>query len=258
MALYRLAMTGDAIRLSDCSKSFGSRIVLTRISLTIRSGERVAIVGPSGSGKSTLLRLIAGLESADLESGDIAVLGHRIQAHGQISKTIRDVRTRIGIIFQQYNLVGRLSLLTNTLLGAAGRTPIWRMVTGQVRETDLQAARDALSIVGLSDHSSQRASTLSGGQQQRGAIARVLVQGAQVVLADEPVAALDIESCARVMGHLVDLNENRGVTILITLHQLDLARRYCHRIIALKAGKIVFDGASENFDDATAQEVFAC
>lgn len=121
MALYRLAMTGDAIRLSDCSKSFGSRIVLTRISLTIRSGERVAIVGPSGSGKSTLLRLIAGLESADRESGDIAVLGHRIQAHGQISKTIRDVRIRIGIIFQQYNLVGRLSLLTNTLLGAAGR-----------------------------------------------------------------------------------------------------------------------------------------
>mgnify|MGYP003334980769 FL=1 len=128
----------------------------------------------------------------------------------------------------------------------------------RISPSDLQGAKDALSIVGLSDHALQRASTLSGGQQQRGAIARVLVQGAQVVLADEPVAALDVESCGRVMRHLVELNESRGVTLLITLHQLDLARRYCHRIVALKSGKIVFDGTPKSFDDVIAQQVFAC
>ncbi|NDD73749.1 MAG: phosphonate ABC transporter ATP-binding protein [Gammaproteobacteria bacterium] len=258
MSLYRRGMDSDAIRISDCSKSFGGHRILTQISLRIESGERVAIVGPSGSGKSTLLRLIAGLECVDRNSGDIVVLGHPIQTRGRISKKIREVRTRIGVIFQQYNLVGPLSLLTNALLGAAGRTPVWRMVTGRIMPSDLQAARDALSIVGLSDHALQRASTLSGGQQQRGAIARVLVQGAHVVLADEPVAALDVESCGRVMRHLVELNESRGVTLLITLHQLDLARRHCHRIVALKSGKIVFDGTPESFDDAVAQQVFAC
>ena len=138
------------------------------------------------------------------------------------------------------------------LMGSASRR---KKLKAQEAE---ELARTYLAKVGLADRADSYPRRLSGGQQQRGAIARVLVQGAQVVLADEPVAALDVESCGRVMRHLVELNESRGVTLLITLHQLDLARRYCHRIVALKSGKIVFDGAPKSFDDVIAQQVFAC
>jgi phosphonate transport system ATP-binding protein len=146
------------------------------------------------------------------------------------------------MIFQQFNLVGRLSLFTNVALGSLGRISFWRAALGMWPQETRLATMAALHRFGVSDYASQRANTLSGGQQQRGAIARALVQKAKIILADEPVASLDPVSARRVMDILRELNRNDGLTVVVTLHQVDYALRYCDRVVALKAGKVVYDG----------------
>jgi phosphonate transport system ATP-binding protein len=139
-------------------------------------------------------------------------------------------------------------VLTNVLTGLSARTPLWRLLSGQFRIEDKARALDALRTLGLLEQAFQRASTLSGGQQQRAAIARVLLQGARVVLADEPVASLDPESTLRVMDHLAELNVRQGMTLVVSLHHVELARRYCDRVIALRDGSIIFDGPTSALD----------
>lgn len=237
----------DAAVLSirDVSKTFGARRALDGVSLDVRKGEMIALIGPSGSGKSTLLRSISGLQAIDAGPGLIAAFGAPVQAQGKISGGVRQARTRIGFIFQQFNLVGRLTLFTNVVLGALGRIGRWRGTLGLwPRETKL-AAMAALARMGVAEYAGQRAGTLSGGQQQRGAIARALVQKAKIILADEPVASLDPVSARRVMESLRELNRTDGLTVVVTLHQVDYALRYCDRVVALKGGKIVYDGAAE-------------
>jgi phosphonate transport system ATP-binding protein len=157
---------------------------------------------------------------------------------------------RIGFIFQQFNLVARLSLFTNTALGSLGRIRFWRGLIGLWPAETRAATMAALSRVGVADFAGQRAGTLSGGQQQRGAIARALVQNAEVILADEPVASLDPVAARRVMEILKTLNAEDGLTVLVTLHQVDYALRYCRRTVALKAGEVVYDGPTEALDRA--------
>ena len=248
--------TPPAIAIDRVSKSFGTQCALSQVSLAIAPGERVGLLGASGSGKSTLLRLICGLERMDPGSGHIEVLGRSVQADGRIAADIRSIRREIGVIFQQFNLVGRLSLLTNVLLGRAYELPLWRAVAGQFRQTDQLAALDVLRALGLDAQAFQRASTLSGGQQQRGAIGRALLQGARIVLADEPVASLDPQSARRVMEQLVELNEGRGMTVVVTLHQVELARRYCTRVVALRGGKVVHDGPPQSLDQQTLDSLY--
>jgi phosphonate transport system ATP-binding protein len=234
----------DAAVLSirNASKTFGARRALDKVSLDVRKGEMIALIGPSGSGKSTLLRSISALQTIDAGEGRIEAFGAAVQENGRIAASVRKARTRIGMIFQQFNLVGRLSLFSNVALGSLGRIPAWRGALGLWPAETKDAAMAALSRVGVSDYAAQRANTLSGGQQQRGAIARALVQKAKVILADEPVASLDPVSARRVMEILRELNAADGLTVVVTLHQVDYALRYCERVVALKAGKIVYDG----------------
>lgn len=240
----------------DVSKTFGSRKALDGVSISVASGEMVALIGPSGSGKSTLLRSITGLQSIDAGAGTIQVFGETVQKDGRVTGAVRKARSKLGMIFQQFNLVGRLSLFSNVMLGALGRLPGWKGLLGLWPQADKDKAMAALHRVGVSDYAAQRANTLSGGQQQRGAIARAIVQGARAILADEPVASLDPVSARKVMELLVELNKRDGMGVIVTLHQVDYAIRYCDRVIALQGGKIVYDGPSTALDQKRLIEIY--
>jgi phosphonate transport system ATP-binding protein len=235
-------MSEPVLSIRAASKTFGSRRALDAVSLDVSRGEMIALIGPSGSGKSTLLRSIDGLQTIDEDDGAITAFGGPVQAKGKVSDQVRKARIRIGFIAQQFNLVGRLSLFTNVALGSLGRIPQVRGLLGAWPAETKAAAMAALHRVGVADYAAQRANTLSGGQQQRGAIARALVQKAKIILADEPVASLDPVSARKVMEILRDLNKSDGLTVVVTLHQVDYALRYCDRVVALKAGKKVYDG----------------
>ncbi len=246
-----VSMTSPAAAVAsvrDVSKTFGARKALNGVSVEVGAGEMVALIGPSGSGKSTLLRSITGLQTIDSGKGTISVFGEVVQKNGRTTGATRAARQKLGMIFQQFNLVGRLSLFSNVMLGALGRIPGWKGLLGVWPAEDKQRAMAALHRVGVSDYAAQRANTLSGGQQQRGAIARAMVQGAKAILADEPVASLDPVSARKVMELLVELNKRDGFGVIVTLHQVDYAIRYCDRVIALKAGQIVYDGPSTGLD----------
>ncbi len=241
----------------DISKSYQRGVpVLDGVSVTLRRGEMVALIGASGSGKSTLIRTIAGLTPIDRAcDGQISVLGQPIQRGGRLSSN-RTMRARIGVIFQQFNLVPRLSLLTNVCFGLLGRLPIVRGTFGQFSQADKSVAMQALARVGIAEHALKRASELSGGQQQRAAIARSLVQGAELLIADEPIASLDPMSARRVMDLLADMNRNDGLTVFISLHQVEYAMKYCARTIALKDGKVAYDGPSTALTAAFLNQIY--
>lgn len=245
-----------AIRVSGLTKTFGSRRALDEVSLALAPGEMVALIGASGSGKSTLLRHLSGFVAGDC--GEIGICGETVQKDGRIARNVRGLRSHIGFVFQQFNLVGRLTLLTNVLTGQLHRVPthrsLLRIFTRQERETGLRA----LAEVGLERHAFQRASTLSGGQQQRAAIARALVQGARVVLADEPIASLDPESSRKVMEILARVNREHGCAVLVSLHQVDIALRYCPRVIAMRDGRIVYDGPAAQLSPTFLNELYCC
>ncbi len=234
-----------AIEIRGLSKTFNNRFQALRgIELSVAEGEMVALIGASGSGKSTLIRHIAGLLESDKGPCCINVLGRPMQAEGRISDNVRVLRRDVGVVFQQFNLVGRLSVLTNVLVGLLGRIPGWRGILGRYSRSEKLIAMRALRRVGIEEAALRRAATLSGGQQQRAAIARALVQGARVLLADEPIASLDPASAKRVMETLTTINREDGITVMVSLHQVEYARRYCPRTIAMRAGEIVFDGPS--------------
>lgn len=246
-----------AVRVSNAGKTFlGTRRALSDVSFDVRPGERVALLGASGSGKSTLLRAICGLETLDSGHGRIELFGRTLQYGGALARDIREQRRQVGIIFQQFNLVGRLPVLTNVLTGLAAELPLWRAVLGRFSLEERARALDALNSMGLGEQAFQRASTLSGGQQQRAAIARALVQGARMLLADEPVASLDPESTRRVMELLTTLNRVHGMTLLISLHHVGLARRYCDRVLALREGVLVFDGPTSALTPELLRELY--
>ncbi len=214
------------------------------VSFTVRDGEFVILIGLSGSGKSTLLRCINRL--VEPTSGKIIWNGVDITAASL--KELREIRRNIGMIFQQFNLVKRSSVMTNVLSGRLGYVNTWTSVLGQFSREDRQRAFAALERVGISEKAYNRADSLSGGQQQRVGIARALMQSPKLMLADEPVASLDPATSHSVLKYLEQLNKEDGITVLCSLHFLSLARRYGTRIIALKAGEIVFDGLPKDID----------
>ena len=252
-----------AIHVGNLSKTFakppggrpGKNRALNDVSLDIAKGEMVALIGASGSGKSTLIRHLSGLVVADRgpigKSGEVRIAGEQMQCNGRLSSQVRRLRADVAVIFQQFNLVGRLSLLENVLLGGLGRIGFWRGSLGRFTRSEKLAAMEALARVGMADYAMQRASTLSGGQQQRGAIARALVQKAAIILADEPIASLDPESARRVMDSLSQINAEDGTTVVVSLHQVAYAKKYCARAVALSGGSVVFDGQSKTLDIPT-------
>ncbi len=234
------------IRIENLSKQFpdGTR-ALKNVSLEVRDGEFVSIIGLSGAGKSTLLRCINRL--VEPTSGRVEVDG--IDVTDAPPDTLRRVRCMTGMIFQQFNLVKRATVLTNVLTGRLGTTPpLWALVN-RFRPEDYRDAMANLERVGIADKAHQKAGELSGGQQQRVAIARALMQRPRYILADEPVASLDPATSHSVLRYLEEVNRQDGLTVLCNLHVLSLARRYATRVIALKGGELVFDGLPEEIDE---------
>ena len=246
-------MSTAAIEVVRVAKSFHpGMLALKDISLKVAPGEMVALIGASGSGKSTLIRAIAGLINIDkpnrrettLAGGRITIMNEPMQAHGRITASASRLRARIGVIFQQFNLVPRLSVLNNVCLGLLGQIPRWRGTLARFSKDERLRAMHALARVGIAEHALKRGSELSGGQQQRAAIARTLVQGARVLIADEPIASLDPRAARRVMDILAELNRQDEITVMVSLHQVEFALSYCPRTIALRDGRIVYDGPS--------------
>ena len=246
------------LRIQNLNKHFSNgKHALRDIDLTIAEGEMVALIGASGSGKSTLLRMVAGLLAADAGPGSvIEVNGNCVQREGRIVSDIRTIRSQVGFVFQQFNLVDRLPVLTNVLVGRLHAMPWLRSVMGWFSLHERSAALQALERVGILDCHKQRASTLSGGQQQRAAIARTLVQRAKVVLADEPIASLDPESSRRVMEILATIHREDRSTVVVSLHQVNVAIKYCPRTIALRRGDVVFDGPSTQLTPALLRDLY--
>ena len=225
---------------------------LRNLDLTIDDGEFVVIVGLSGAGKSTLLRALNGLVPAT--EGSITVDG--VEVVGASAATLRQVRSNIGMIFQTFNLVNRTTVLNNVLMGRLSAVPSWRSTFGLWPAQEREKAMQSLERVGIVEKAYVRASDLSGGQQQRVGIARALAQEPTVMLADEPVAALDPVTSRQVMGDLQRINQDLGITTLINLHFLDLAREYGQRLIGLREGQLVFDGDIADVTDETFQEIY--
>ncbi|MCG8560900.1 MAG: phosphonate ABC transporter ATP-binding protein [Hyphomicrobiales bacterium] len=251
-------MSQSAIEVSRVCKSFErGKLILRDVSLKLGKGEMVALIGASGSGKSTLIRSIAGLIDIDKTSnGSIDLLGSPMQRDGRVSANAKELRSHVGVVFQQFNLVARLSLLTNVLLGLLGQISYWRGCLGRFSQAEKERAMVALRRVDIEEHALKRGSELSGGQQQRAAIARTLVQGAEVLIADEPIASLDPNAARRVMDILADLNREEGITVLVSLHQVEFALRYCPRTIALRDGEVVYDGPSDALTPAFLSELY--
>lgn len=246
-----------ALRIHQLNKYFANKQALCDINLTVKKGEMVALIGASGSGKSTLLRHMSGLITADGSTESlIEIDGRRVQQGGRIHHDIRRVRSEVGFVFQQFNLVDRLPVLVNVLVGLLHRMPWWRSLFRIFNAQERAQALNALARVGIADCHAQRASTLSGGQQQRAAIARALVQGAKVVLADEPIASLDPESSRNVMEILARINREDGCTVIVSLHQVDMALKYCPRVVALHQGRVVFDGPSKLLTPQLLRELY--
>lgn len=243
-----------AVEINHLTKRFSTRPVLDDLSLRIEAGEMVALLGASGSGKSTLLRHLPGFITAS--QGEIRVFGQSVQKDGKLARDIRCMRSQIGFVFQQFNLVNRLPVITNVLIGLLHKASWWRNLLMRFTVPERQQALEALVAVGIEQTAWQRAATLSGGQQQRAALARCLVQGARLVLADEPIASLDPESSRKVMELLARMNREHACTVLVSLHQVEFAIKYCPRTIALNNGRIVFDGPSSQLTPELLAELY--
>ena len=225
---------------------------LHEVTFQVEKGEFLVLIGLSGSGKSTLLRCINRL--VEPTSGRIYLDGTEITALSQ--RGLRRIRRRIGMVFQQFNLVRRSTVLANVLAGRLGYSPTGSSLLGWFSRGDLKLAEQCLERVGLLDKMHVRADQLSGGQQQRVGIARALMQEPQLLLADEPVSALDPATSHSVMKYIEQINREDGVTVVASLHFLSLARRYGTRIIALRGGEMVFDGPPQDIDNAKFKEIY--
>ncbi|MDR1354991.1 MAG: phosphonate ABC transporter ATP-binding protein [Propionibacteriaceae bacterium] len=213
---------------------------LDEVSLTIEQGEFVAIIGLSGAGKSTLIRCINKMH--DITSGTLSV--DEISVHSLTGKALRRFRRRIGMVFQSFNLVTRTTVIRNVLTAKVPDMPFWRVLLGLYTKADKVSALEALDKVGILDKAYTRADQLSGGQQQRVALARTLAQDPSIILADEPVAALDPVTARQVMGDFRRINEDLNISILINIHHVELALDYADRVVGIRAGRIVYDGST--------------
>src|ERR1700754_2936613 len=231
---------------------FGTKAAVDNASFSLAPGGFIGVIGRSGAGKSTLLRTINRLNP--VTSGRILFNGLDVTALR--GRELRQWRARAAMIFQQFNLVGRLDVLTNVLMGRLAGIPSWRSLVQLWPEQDKALAMSALEQFDMAQLAAQRADQLSGGQQQRVAIARALVQEPDIILADEPIASLDPRNTRIVMDALLRINKHFGITVLCNLHSLDLARGYCDRLIGMSAGRVVFDGAPSALTEHIARELY--
>ena len=240
------------VRLDGVTKRFGATTALDDVSLTVNRGEIVVLLGLSGSGKSTLLRHLDGLEVPT--SGSVEVLGDDVPR--LTGRRLRTLRSKVGFIFQQFELVPSLTVLENVLTGALASVSGPRLGLWSYSKSRKLTALGHLDRVGLLDRAYQRADTLSGGQQQRVAIARALMQSPSVLLADEPVASLDPESSDQVMALIREIAADEGLTVVCSLHQVDLAISWADRIVGLRHGKVVLDLPTGGLTKSQVMEIY--
>ncbi len=240
------------LRIQNLTKVYPSGTkALKNVSFDVKDGEFLVVIGLSGSGKSTLLRCINRL----IEPTEGKIIWDDVDITGASPRDLLRIRRNIGMVFQQFNLVKRSSVFTNVLAGRLGYTNPWLSLLGIWSKDDRERAERALARVGIADKGSSRADALSGGQQQRVGIARALMQEPRLVLADEPVASLDPVLSHSILQYLEQLNKD-GITVLCSLHFLDLVHRYATRVIALKDGVIVFEGAPAEIDRKKFKEIY--
>ena len=225
---------------------------LKDVTLTIQDGEFVAIIGRSGAGKSTLLRAVNRMH--DITEGTLTVEGVNVSTLR--GRELRRFRRGIGMVFQSFNLVTRTTVIRNVLSACVPEMPFWRVLLGAFRKQDKITAMEALDKVGILDKAYIRADQLSGGQQQRVALARTLAQNPKIILADEPVAALDPVTAKQVMQDFVRINKDMGISILLNIHHVELAIEYADRIIGIRAGQIVYDGPAKAVDQTVLNSIY--
>ncbi len=240
------------LSISGLTKQFGEHTAVDRVSLEVNAGSFVSVIGRSGAGKSTLLRMINRLNEPTQGS---------IEYDGVVVTDLKGValnewRRNCAMVFQQFNLVGRLDVLTNVLMGRLTTVPTWRALLTLWSDKDKLDALETLDRFGMADFAAQRCDQLSGGQQQRVALCRALVQKPQIILADEPIASLDPKNTLMVMEALKRINKELGITVICNLHDLDIARDYCDRLVGMSDGRVVFDDVPEQFTQTLVHELY--
>jgi phosphonate transport system ATP-binding protein len=245
-------MADVIVSLRGVRVSYGAHTALDHVDLEVRAGERVALVGPSGAGKTTLLRICNGMVVPS--EGTVTVLGCDLAAASPAER--RDVRHRIGTVYQQLHLIGPLRVVHNVNAGRLAELSRRRALRSLVRPVEVDAVRDALARVGIAEKIFERTDLLSGGEQQRVALARVLLQSPDLILADEPVSSLDPARAEEVMHLLCDVVADRLRTLVVSLHDFDLARRRCDRIVGLRQGRVLFDLRPQDVDDSLGAELY--
>ncbi|NPU84535.1 MAG: phosphonate ABC transporter ATP-binding protein [Syntrophaceae bacterium] len=232
---------------------YGKHVVLPDVDLQIRKGEFISIIGPSGAGKSTLLMSFnAGVA---IYGGELHVLGEPV--HRIANSSLKRLRSRVGIIFQGFNLVKRLTVVDNIAGGMLGRMCLLPAMIKYYTSSQYDRIWECMRVVGIQDAALQRCDRLSGGQMQRVAIARALAQEPEIILADEPISSLDPVSARRVMDTLRIVNETYGITVISNLHQLDYVRDFCTRILGVRDGRIVFDGSPSSLTDEIVRAIYS-
>jgi phosphonate transport system ATP-binding protein len=241
------------LKIQNLTKIYDGGVqALTDVSFDVPKGQFLAVIGLSGSGKSTLLRCINRL----IEPTKGKIYWNDADVTDASDDELRRIRRKIGMVFQHFNLVHRSPVLTNVLAGRLGYVnPAWSLVN-RFPKTDVENAFKQMERVGIADKAHHRADELSGGQQQRVGIARAMMQNPEMILADEPVASLDPVLAHSIMQHLENINKEDGMTVLCSLHFLDLVHRYADRVVALNEGKLMFDGPPKDIDDAKFKDIY--
>jgi len=240
------------IKMKNLTLGYKKEKILKDVDVKVKKGEFIGIIGPSGAGKSTMLMSITG--GIKVFDGKFEVLDFDLNKIKK--KHLIKLREQIGVIFQGYNLVDRLPVLDNVVSGMLKEIPLSRAILKLYREKEIKKAKEYMDIVDITKHSMKRCDELSGGQRQRVAIARALAAEPKIILADEPVSALDPKSAKKVMGILKKVNETYGVTVIANLHHLEYAKEYCDRIIGVNNGAVVFDDKSEKLTDELVEKIY--
>ena len=240
------------LEIKNLTVEYGNFRAIDNISFTVKDGEFVAVIGSSGGGKSSLMKAINLLVKP--KSGSIKIDGEEMTELS--SRKLRMKRRKIGFVFQDYNLIDRLSVIENVLTGRLGYKSSLKSLLGIFSKEEYENAEKALEKVGLSEKFFVRGDELSGGQKQRVAIAKALVQEPKIILADEPVASLDVNSSKIIMEYFKEINRVQGITVIINIHDVNIALKYADRVIALKKGKIVFDGKGSEITDDVLKRVY--
>ena len=240
------------MRITALTKTFGTNIAVNEVCFNVPNPEMIGVIGRSGAGKSTLLRMLNRL--TDATSGEVVIDGRNVLALK--GKDKRAWQRDCAMIFQQFNLVPRLDVVTNVMLGRLNTHSIVKSIFKVFSKADIEDAMTALDHLGIAEKALERVENLSGGQQQRVAIARGLMQQPRMILADEPIASLDPLSAEVVMRSLREIHDRDNLTVICNLHTLDTARTYCSRIIGMRDGKVVFDGAAEDLTAEAARAIY--